>query len=497
MQHLHVSANLTAAEARTRDKLLDRLVSSEFASRLRSKDAQLFGADAADEARIRMNWVDAPSHAAQVIQQASVLQREMLRGSAPSVLLCGMGGSSLGPKMLSQSRSGSLTVVDTTFPDDVSLALERIDTALIIASSKSGTTVETLSHLAAIEERLASLGIPAQERILVITDPGTDLAHAAELAGYRCVFADPHVGGRYSVLSAFGLVPAILAGVDVRPMVEEASVASATLFSDAADNPALVLAASILARGKPVYLQDAAGELGLSAWIEQLVAESTGKAGVGVLPVVLDRSSEDHDQRHIYGNLQLDGPLGAKLLCWEVATAAMGWLLGVNPFDQPDVERSKQAARELLTGDHPNFASSLDAEVLPAAAALQHVARAVQPGGYLSVQFFGAEELSPKIHDLRSILERALNVPVTFGFGPAYLHSTGQLHKGGPAIGAFLQIVQSWSQDLAIPKQKYTFGDLITAQARGDAEVLRAQGRSVTRTSSSLDELIAEATTLL
>lgn len=494
-EQLQVTAECAPGSQKTRDELLSRLVAVGFASRLRAQDAQMFGMDSLEENRTRLNWVSAPEQADAVLKQAWMLQERFAHSPGDTVLLCGMGGSSLGPRMLAQASRGSLHVLDSTHPDDVAGAILDADASLYVVSSKSGTTVETISHLSLIETKLRENAIVPADRILVITDPGTPLANHAAEQGYETILGDPNVGGRFSVLTSFGLIPAALAGGDVQPIVADARAAQDALFLDSANNPALQLAAAVLAQGFPLYLENDPHEPGLSAWIEQLVAESTGKHGVGVLPVLVKGAGEHMNRTPMH--VSLTGTLGAKLLCWEIATAAMSWLLGVNPFDQPDVERSKQVTRDLLSSLALQGAGPEQEDLLTATEVITALHGVIAEENYVALQYFGSLFHGAQIQELRGELERLLGVPVTFGLGPAYLHSTGQLHKGGPRTGVFVQIIGSWDQDVDVPGQSHTFGQLMQAQARGDAEVLREMGRPVLRTGAPLGELVEAVTSQL
>lgn len=492
---LRCSCSLSNDEIVARDAHLGELVQSRFASRLFARDETLFGPLAAEDVRTRLNWISAPSESSTVLAEVVRLRTTLPDATKLPVLLCGMGGSSLGPQMLTRSRGGSLEVLDTTYPRDVAAALELVQEYVIVVSSKSGTTVETRSQLSAIEHRLRALNIRPEDRIVVITDPNTELAQHAEKMGYTTVIADPHVGGRFSALTAYGLIPAALTGVDVEQSLTEAVSVQSTLSADDAANPALELAAAAVVRSRALSVRDQSDESGFAAWLEQLIAESTGKDAKGVLPVPVTLS---HQRGNVSPDaIKLQGPLGAKIMAWEVATAAMCWLLRVNPFDQPDVERSKQATRELLSS-LPDASSSVEElGFVSAADALNAVSSAVSPEDYVAIQYFGSSADRGALEELRVMLDRALSVPVTAGLGPAYLHSTGQLHKGGPTHGVFLQIIENCEEDVLIPGERFSFGELCRAQASGDAKVLQGLGKPVARTTASLRELIEAAATLL
>jgi glucose-6-phosphate isomerase len=329
--------------------------------------------------------------------------------------------------------------------------------------------------------------------------------------------ADPHVGGRYSALTAFGLVPTGLAGVDVADLLDEAADVMDELAKDSPDNPALVLAAALAGdrqRDKVVIVDDDSGIVGFPDWAEQLIAESTGKQGRGILPVAAEGLSAPEitfDAKDITiavlageHDVTLDtagkptatvsGTLGAQMLVWETATAVAGRVIGINPFDQPDVESAKQAARGLLDAqpesEPPAITEAgievrgseglLDGVDTVAEAVGQLVSR-LEADGYLAVMAYVDAERDARLHGVRATLAERTGRPVTFGWGPRFLHSTGQYHKGGPPQGVFLQITCDEPNDVQIPDRPFTFGTLIAAQAAGDAKVLADHGRPVLR----------------
>lgn len=471
---------------------LGALLDAEFASRLFACDATLWGEAAAVEAAVRLGWTDFAASAQRVLAEAQALADEFRAAGVDRFVLCGMGGSSLAPLVIAPS----LTVLDSTHPDAVRAALEGdLGRTAVVVSSKSGGTVETLSHLAAFEAAFAGAGIDPTARIVVVTDPGSKLETAALANGERVILADPNVGGRFSALTAFGIVPSVLAGADVAGLLREAEAARPTLAVDAPENPALRLAAAIGA-GLPERFQlelhpdgTLPDELGL--WIEQLVAESTGKDGRGVLPIALPAGAAATLAPGVtlltYGDGELasvpapeitvSGSLGEQLLLWQVTTAALGFLIGVDPFNQPDVEAAKTATRESL--GEPGSPAPEPLSPAEARAALREL---VPAGGYLGIQAYvdpGLPGVGALLEEARAALNAELGVPVSLGYGPRYLHSTGQIHKGGPKRAAFLQIIGLASRDVAIPGAEQTFGELMAAQARGDASVLRARGRGV------------------
>ena len=499
------------------------LVSDGVAGRLFAGDATLWGPDAEAEASIRLGWIDAFERADELLDEIDGLRASLLKRGVDRVVLCGMGGSSLAPEIIARRDWAALTVLDSTHPGTVRRVLGGdLSRTVLVVSSKSGTTVETRSHLAAFEQRFREAGIDAASRIVVVTDPGSPLEAAAQEAGYRVFPADPNVGGRFSALTAFGLVPAALAGADARALIAEARAAAPVLAVDEPGNPALRLAAA-LAAGLPARYACALTEAevrpaGLGDWIEQLVAESTGKQGLGVLPLALaDGAPELHGAMPAAAilvalspeavnlpatetSVTAVGPLGAQFLLWEAATSVLCRLMGVNPFDQPDVEAAKVAARAamapgaqedrplaVLTGEAegtevlatPGGATGLPEQATPDEA-LSALRESIPEGGYLAVQaYLDAGALRGPVAELRDRLAAALGVPVSLGWGPRFLHSTGQLHKGGPRIGAFLQLLDIPEADEPIPGLEMSFGALIAAQARGDREVLQSRGRPV------------------
>jgi glucose-6-phosphate isomerase len=530
---LEVTASGDAADAVRRH--VPALVDDHVASRLFAQDPTLWGEQAQDEAEVRLSWVGLPRSSRPLVGQIAALRDELAEQGVDHVVLCGMGGSSLAPEVITASAGVELTVLDSSDPDYVREALaDRLDRTVAVVSSKSGSTLETDSQRRAYEQAFTDAGIDPAGRIVVVTDPGSPLEASAREAGYRVVTADPHVGGRYSALTAFGLVPSGLAGVDVEQLLDEAEAVADLLAEDAEGNPALVLGAAFGGtsplRDKVVLADDGSPLVGFADWAEQLIAESTGKDGTGLLPVVVtstDSPEADGDAADLLhvrlvpgtdesedpgepggdadgaatpvvtrpaAEVTVAGSLGAQMLLWEAATAVAGRLLGINPFDQPDVESAKKAARGLLgspSASEPAFVDS-GIEVRGTAGLLDGVDdldgaltalvdRLDQQHGYLAVMAYLDRTADAALADVRDQLARRTGRPTTFGWGPRFLHSTGQYHKGGPATGVYLQITGSPTRDLAVPGQPFTFGELIEAQAAGDAQVLADRGRPVLR----------------
>jgi glucose-6-phosphate isomerase len=518
---------------------LPGLIADLVASGITAGDPSLWGAGAEAEAAQRLGWVEAVTVSQPLVPEIEALRAELLAKGVTRVVLAGMGGSSLAPEVIAQTSGVPLVILDSTAPSQVLAAVDGdaeaggLEQTVLVVASKSGSTVETDSAKRAFEVAFRDIGIDPTERIVVVTDPGSPLDQAARADGYRVFNADPTVGGRYSALTAFGLVPTGLAGVDIRVLLEEAEATLLEVAIDSADNPALVLAAAIAGGGaqrrdKLGLVTDGTHIVGLPDWIEQLVAESTGKEGTGILPVVLlpvspeventpadmqilrivDEANEFHFRERHEGEILISGSLAGQFIVWEYATAIAGRVLGINPFDQPDVESAKIAARGLLDSrpapTAPAFAvDGVEVRVSdPALAASGTVAGVldalwgqVPADGYVSIQAYVDRLRLPQLQGLRELVAADAGRPTTFGWGPRFLHSTGQFHKGGPAVGVFLQILEQTDVDLEIPGRPFTFGQLIQAQAAGDAAVL-AEGHGRPVVTLTLTDPQAEVLTL-
>ena len=395
-----------------------------------------------------LGWLDEPARMRERIPEL----RDFAAGlDVDDVVLLGMGGSSLAPEVLRRAFGVErFHVLDTTHPT----AIRRVEAAvdvertLFVAASKSGTTVETRSHTDLFRERGG--------RFAVITDPGSPLAEISEDVFY----GEPTIGGRYSALSVFGLLPAVLMGLDVERLLDRAEEMREACRQEEG-NPGLALGVR-LAETPFVRIE---GDFGL--WVEQLVAESTGKRGKGIVPV-----------RHGGDALEtpLDDPydLGQEFFRWEFGTAVAGSALGINPFDQPDVQSAKDRTNALLSEQSVSDTRRVsDGHV-------DEVLKHAGPGSYVAIQAFidpaREGELEPLVE-----LARATGAAVSVGLGPRYLHSTGQLHKGGPDTGLFIQVVGDLGEELPIPGRKFGFRELIQAQADGDYQALAERGRRIVR----------------
>jgi hypothetical protein len=410
-----------------------------------------------------LGWLDEPER---MLERAPF---GLDRGAFEDVVLLGMGGSSLAPEVLKRTFAvEGFHVLDTTHPSAIRRLEKAIDVegALFVAASKSGTTLETRCQLDYFLDRGGGFA--------AITDPGSALeAFAQEHDFLWVVDGEPTIGGRYSALSPFGMAPAELMGLDVRVLLERAD-AMAGWCRLGEENPGfqfgLELGANWSEGRDKVCIDEVPGGFGL--WAEQLLAESTGKEGKGLVPAPGESPNGGTDRQH--GRVRLDDPydLGAEFYRWEFATAVAGSILGINPFDQPDVQAAKDKTAALLsqgTGPEPGPEGSLD-ELLAEA----------EPPRYIAIQAFIDPDREGELDPLVT-RARETGCVVTKGLGPRYLHSTGQLHKGGPNSVLAIQVVDDFGEELAIPGKEFGFRTLIAAQAAGDLESLKERGRKVCR----------------
>ena len=418
-----------------------------------------------------LGWLDVVTRARQHVGELNAFAETVTEQFHDAVLL-GMGGSSLAPEVLRRTFNvASFHVLDTTHPQAIrrlegSLDLEQ---TLFLASSKSGSTIETRSHLEYFWERTGGRGL----QFAAITDPGSELEALARERGFRAVFpGEPEIGGRYSALSNFGLVPAALMGVDLDHFLRVAAEMTLACHEETG-NPGLELGLRLGEGWKggrdKVCLDES--DTGFGLWAEQLLAESTGKQGRGLVPAP-GASPEGPDRQR--GELDLVDPydLAGELYRWEFATAVAGHVLGINPFDQPDVQAAKDRTSEVLAAGDP--------ELEPQGSLDELLAGAEAGRDYVCIQAF----VDPAREDeLEPLLARARETGcvVTHGLGPRYLHSTGQLHKGGPDTGLFVQVVDDTGAELPIPGRDFGFGRLIRSQAAGDLAALEERGRRVIR----------------
>ena len=440
----------------------------ELVERIWSRDPTVWTAK--DEGRW-LGWLDEPARRREDVDLLLTLA-DGVQGQIDDVVLLGMGGSSLAPEVLRRAFGGDrLHVLDTTHPQAIRALAESLNVhrTLFISASKSGTTLETRSHTDFFWKRAPHGGL-----WVAITDPGSPLEELARKRGFRAIFpGEPTIGGRYSALSVFGLVPAALLEVDLERLLDRAlEMAEACRLDEG--NPGLELG---LALGEgwregrdKICFEDVHG---FGLWGEQLLAESTGKEGKGLIPAPGEtpdgRDRQQHDVR-----LPSAYELGQEFFRWEFATAVAGSILGVNPFDQPDVQSAKDRTNAVLESGDVELADVSSPDELFAQA---------NEGDYVCIQAFVAPtaENESRVLALADRARGATGCVVTHGFGPRYLHSTGQLHKGGPDTGLFLQVVEDYGSELKIPGRTFGFARLIRAQAAGDLESLRERGRRVAR----------------
>jgi len=548
-------AAFTPGLQRVIDDAVAQADADDLPRRIWEADTSVWSDDADERAAIsnRLGWLNvATAMRGRVPAMKKAAARAYADGLRHAVLL-GMGGSSLAPEVLSETfgtKRGalSLEVLDNTAPGAVSALAGRIDLArtLFLVSSKSGTTTETLSFYRYFFDAAAARGGHAPGRqFIAITDPGTSLDGLARDQNFRDVFANPpDIGGRYSALSYFALAPAALMGVDTAALVAGARRMCAACAGDvpAADNPGIKLGAALgaLARdGRDKLTLVLSPRLrAFGAWVEQLVAESSGKSGRGIVPVdgepLTDPAAYGEDRVFVSIGLRgdrggpaestlaalaraghpvirwtLDDPLqlGAEFFRWELATAAACAVLGVNPFDEPNVTEAKDTTREILSTlrargampEDPPLASepglalhgpmALRGGVVDVTAGLRAMMMTLDPGDYLALLAYLPRDprTDTALERIRVSVRDRMRTATTVGYGPRYLHSTGQLHKGGANNGVFLIVTHDAGSDLSVPGESYTFGELNRAQALGDQQVLERHGRRVLRVHLSGD----------
>lgn len=527
------------------ERTLAALTAERAVSRMWARDASLWSTDATVQAdvRQRLGWLDLPTTMPAELPRLTALAEQVRTAGIRRVLLLGMGGSSLAPEVMSFILGAApgfpdLVALDTTDPTQIRRVAAEVplEQTLLIAASKSGTTAETNSLYQYFVEVLRPLVGSEQvcSHFIAITDEGTALARLAQQVGMRALFLNPpDLGGRFSALSLYGLVPGALLGADLDKLLSGAAqMAAACRKEDVATNPGLLLGtvmgalATQTPRVDKLTLLASPKLASFGSWAEQLVAESTGKKGMGILPIDgehLAASYYGFDRLFVYLRLAGDEnavndrlidsldmvghpcivlqvnnayALGAEFFRWEFATALAGSLLTLNPFDQPNVEAAKAGARAALAEYERSHALAVEAPAVSAGALsvigpksattdlsaylAEFIAQA-RTGDYVAIMAYvdrcaANEEV---LQRLRHLLGQRLHLATTLGYGPRFLHSTGQLHKGGADNGLFVQITHDEADDLAIPGRSYSFGVLKHAQALGDLAALRAAGRRV------------------
>lgn len=495
-----------------------------------------------EEIADRLGWLDVTGHMRQQAPELHAFTKDVRSESFGHVVLLGMGGSSLGPEVLKRSFGSapgypSLIVLDSTVPAAIRAVAEAVDPAhtLFLVSSKSGGTSEPNALYRYFRERVQSAREDGAGRsFAAITDEGSSLERLGREEGFRHVFLNPSdIGGRYSVLSYFGLVPAALIGLDVGTMLDRADAMRESCAANVplGDNPGAFLGTmmgtlALVGRDK-LTLVTSPSIAGFGLWAEQLIAESTGKEGKGIIPVASEslHGPDAYGDDRIFAYLRLEGDdnavndariaelesaghpvvrlelqdiydLAAEFFRWEFATAVAGVVLGLNPFDQPDVQRAKEQTDAVL-GEYLASGRLPDA---PDGGDVERLLSQAGPGDYLAITAFVGEtpETDRALARLREAVSRRHGIATTVGYGPRFLHSTGQLHKGGTANGLFLQIVAGHDPDILIPGEQYSFGVLADAQALGDLRALEERGRRFARVrvgpgaSADIDSLAAQ-----
>lgn len=485
--------------------------------KIAQKDSRLWGAKASAEAAIRLNWVDLPSTAIALLPELTLAAEKFKE--LHRVVLCGMGGSSLGPEVIAQSFGKELFIFDSTDPNYAQHAVgSDLSKTLVVVSSKSGSTIETSSQRAIFEGKFIEAGLNPVDHILFVTDPGSPLDIEVRAKGFLVVNADPLVGGRFSVLGAFGLTPAFLVGVDIESILRDASAEKDTFL---ADSTCILDIAYLLLTQSDQYLAftDAQSQLpGLSDWIEQLIAESTGKDSIGRLPIAAENAAVAKIGGCLtvaFGgtdtDITVEGSIGAQFIFWEWVTALLGVGLKIDPFNQPNVTEAKEQTAACLAewgNKLPTFSPNCvdsgveifgDGQSLKDA--LATFIEDVKDGGYIAIMAYLDRDSDKKVAELRSILSEKAGKPTSFGWGPRFMHSTGQFHKGGQKNGSFLQITGETSVDFEIPGRDFSLKTLLFAQAIGDNRALATRKYPLLRLhlqerSAGIDQLLAAAKSL-
>jgi transaldolase/glucose-6-phosphate isomerase len=499
-----------------------KAAAENVAQRVWRRDVTLWGQEGTPEIADRLGWLTISDPMLEQAADLHAFADECRREGLTDAVLLGMGGSSLGPEVIRRSFGDiegalRLHVLDSTDPGAVA-ALERrldLERSLFLVSSKSGGTIETLSHFSYFHDRMREiLGERAGSRFVAITDPGSPLAALARKHGFRRVFENaPDIGGRYSVLSYFGLVPAALMGVPIEELLHRCQVAeqNCTSYDQAASNSGLwmgLVMGELALQGRDkltLWVSEPISSFGL--WVEQLIAESTGKEGKGIVPVAgeplgpPEAYGEDRFFAYLRNADEPDAELDARIEALaeagqptvtlsvhgatdlgrifffsEFATAVAGWVLGINAFDQPNVQEAKDNTATVLERSARDGALPQVAEADEGS--LRTLLQTATPPHYVAIMGYvePSAEFDQAIAELRAAVRDRTGGATTFGYGPRFLHSTGQLHKGGPPTGVFLQLVHDGDEDVDIPGAGYSFGTLKNAQATGDLETLRAHG---------------------
>ncbi len=514
----------------------------DVAARLVGKDPTLWSTGSPAELVDRLGWLDAPLRPETEISAIERFGEQIRADGYRHIAVLGMGGSSLAPEMFATTLPGSagvsLEVLDSTHPSAVDAAAQRWDpvSTFFVVASKSGRTLETLSLYRFFRDWLAGLGRQPEAQMIAITDPGSELSEGAGEGRFRRVWeSNPEVGGRYSALTTFGLVPAALFGVDIRAVMESARGARELLDGSVEERIELIRLGVILgdlaaAGVDKLTLLTGRGMRAFPAWLEQLIAESLGKRGRGIVPVAGEplASAKGYDADRLFVSLELESEhngaleeslreleavhpvvrlclpevtdLGYEIVRWEVAVAAAGSILGVHPFNQPDVEAAKELARQRMSGATAEqkdkdglWTVAADFEQDDFSAPVVAWLKGAVRGGYFGIHAYlpASDPLDAAVRSLRAELSQSTRLATTFGYGPRFLHSTGQLHKGGPNKGLFLQLIDDASLSVEIPDSELDFGTVIKAQSSGDAAALFGRRQWVLRLHVGSDPVAA------
>jgi transaldolase / glucose-6-phosphate isomerase len=538
---MNPSKNLQECETRVEERL-SSWKKMNFSRRLWAKDPTLWASPQTPGITDRLGWLNLPELMFDKIPEMEAFAEDVKAEGFTHIILLGMGGSSLAPEVFQKTfgnRRGfpELTVLDTTHPVAVDSLEKKLDLSqsLFLVSSKSGTTVEPLSFFRYFWSKVGRNTNTPGRHFVAITDPGTSLERLARERSFRRIFlAYPEVGGRYSALTEFGLVPAALIGMDVLQLLASAREAAKNNAFNVPENEAsgIVLGAALGETAKhrdKLTIFTSPSLASFPDWLEQLIAESTGKEGKGIVPVANEslvppgdygkdrlfvsfillndqaaeiearmKTLEKAGHPTIQITLKDKVSLGQEIFHWEIAVAAAGAILGINPFNQPDVDLAKELARQAMAerkengfkaANIPNAISAADARKL--SPALESWIAQAQPGDYIALQAYlpPTEKITQALQNLRLDLLKRTKVATTLGYGPRFLHSTGQLHKGGPNEALILQLVDEPALDLEVPETDYSFNTLIQAQSLGDYQALKQRGRRVLRLNLKHDPL--------
>ena len=464
----------------------------EIAPRVAKKDINIWGNKS--EAANRLNWVDLPTKSRDLLPELDALSAWARSNGLTQVVLCGMGGSSLAPEVIAASYKKQLTTLDSTDPIQILDSLpNEIKKAVVVIGSKSGTTIETLSQFEFYQRRFKEADLNPIQHIVIITDPGTPLDISARNLGYKVVNADPNVGGRFSALSAFGLVPAALIGVDISLLLDDAEKLSSSI--SVKESPAIAIAACLYSLTDQIinFCDKGSVTPGLSNWIEQLIAESTGKDLTGRLPVVIE-DIENAISGITIGfspgeyDLVIEATLGEQFILWEWVTALLCYLLKVDPFNQPNVTEAKDRTSAILLSlkskgfDTPTPTYEDSDYLIYSNQKINNIPDFLKCNvTYFAILAYLARGSDDEIYKTRKLIAAKSKTATTFGWGPRYLHSTGQFHKGGQQNGAFIVITGDSGSDIEIPNKDYTFSQLIMAQALADVESISERNLPVIR----------------